>query len=328
VSTSPPGCSQRQWYHTDVTGTPLARSDAGSVVARLDFLPWGEPWTSGTSGAVGDRKFNGRVSDPGTGFTDYGARVYFPLIGRFISPDGTPGDPSNPNSFNRYAYALNGPLAYTEPDGHLPFLVVTAGLGEAGGAIWGAYTSYMENGKVDWSRVGHYAVIGTVAGFTLGGAAAAGLTGAAVAETAVVGKAAVLAGYGGYVWAAGVASEIAYTELTGLSPQPGTVVLGQYRTRIVSASGEEVGILETKPNLAAEAAKLGGKLLDDLPKDINAIKPHLDAAKRIVFFVGQKMSGLTGEELKYILSKPELIKKTIFVREAPWTMPLPPVPPK
>ena len=41
-----------------------------------------------------------------------------------------------------------------------------------------------------------------------------------------------------------------------------------------------------------------------------------------VFSVAHKMSGLTGEELKYIMSKTELIKTTTHVREAPWTTPI------
>jgi RHS repeat-associated protein len=63
-------------------------------------------------------QYNGRVFDPGTGFHDYGARLYWPQIGRFISPDTYHGDPSNPASLNLYSYVHNNPYRYTDPTGH------------------------------------------------------------------------------------------------------------------------------------------------------------------------------------------------------------------
>lgn len=36
-------------------------------------------------------QYNGRVFDPGTGFHDYGARLYWPQIGRFVSADSVMG---------------------------------------------------------------------------------------------------------------------------------------------------------------------------------------------------------------------------------------------
>jgi len=46
------------------------------------------------------------------------ARYYMPEIGRFISPDTIVPEPGNPQSFNRYAYALNNPIKYNDPSGH------------------------------------------------------------------------------------------------------------------------------------------------------------------------------------------------------------------
>ena len=51
---------------------------------------------------------------------DFMFRRYSPVQGRWISPDpaGLGGvDPSNPQSWNRYAYVLNNPLSYTDPLG-------------------------------------------------------------------------------------------------------------------------------------------------------------------------------------------------------------------
>jgi RHS repeat-associated protein len=71
------------------------------------------------SGVAGDRQYNGRVFDPGTDFHDYGARLYWPAIGRFVSADPLPGDPRHPVSINRYAYVMNNPLKYVDPSGLL-----------------------------------------------------------------------------------------------------------------------------------------------------------------------------------------------------------------
>jgi RHS repeat-associated protein len=46
-------------------------------------------------------------------------REYSNMAGRWFSPDPYPGsyDPTNPQSFNRYAYVLNNPLSFTDPAG-------------------------------------------------------------------------------------------------------------------------------------------------------------------------------------------------------------------
>jgi len=51
------------------------------------------------------------------------ARYYDPLMGRFLSIDPVGFSESNPQSFNRYAYANNNPHRYVDPDGNVIFLV-------------------------------------------------------------------------------------------------------------------------------------------------------------------------------------------------------------
>jgi len=111
------GCTLRQWYHTDTLGSVLARTDAsGTIVTRFDYRAWGERAT--VDGVEGDRQYNGRVYDSGTGFRDYGARMYWPEIGRFVSADSHDGEIANPASLNRYSYVWNNPYKYVDPDGH------------------------------------------------------------------------------------------------------------------------------------------------------------------------------------------------------------------
>jgi hypothetical protein len=50
----------------------------------------------------------------------YGSRHYDPALGRFTSPDTIIPDPSNSQSWDRYAYTFNNPVLYVDPDGHAP----------------------------------------------------------------------------------------------------------------------------------------------------------------------------------------------------------------
>ena len=59
------------------------------------------------------------------------ARVYDPLLGRFMSPDPTVEQPFNLQDLNRYSYVGNNPLSFTDPSGlcflgcfwkHIPIL--------------------------------------------------------------------------------------------------------------------------------------------------------------------------------------------------------------
>jgi RHS repeat-associated protein len=46
-------------------------------------------------------------------------RLYDPHFGRFLQADPLVQSPQNLQSWNRYSYAFNNPLAYTDPSGHM-----------------------------------------------------------------------------------------------------------------------------------------------------------------------------------------------------------------
>jgi RHS repeat-associated protein len=90
----------------------------------MDYAPFGaeiervgEPcYTSSTEIA---QKFTGKERDGETVFDYFGARYFTGAQGRFTSPDSllSSGRPDDPQSWNRYAYALNNPLRFTDPFG-------------------------------------------------------------------------------------------------------------------------------------------------------------------------------------------------------------------
>jgi hypothetical protein len=60
-------------------------------------------------------------------------RLYDPLLHRFLQPDNNIQDPLNSQNYNRYGYAWNNPLRYSDPSGEIIWFVV--GLAVIGGTI-------------------------------------------------------------------------------------------------------------------------------------------------------------------------------------------------
>ena len=125
-----------EYYHLDAIGNVRAVTNAaGQVVERHDYLPFGEECTTGacatnpTLGSGQPREFTGKERDSETGLDYFGARYYSSRVGRFTTTDPVQTWQENlldPERWNRYAYARNNPLRYTDPDGKfiLPALVV------------------------------------------------------------------------------------------------------------------------------------------------------------------------------------------------------------
>ncbi|MCU0241667.1 MAG: RHS repeat-associated core domain-containing protein [Vicinamibacteria bacterium] len=120
-----------EYYHLDAVGNVRAVTDqAGNVVESHDYQPFGEECLTGPCaanpqvGAGQSRKFTGKERDSETGLDYFGARYYESKSGRFTTTDPITNAKAslvNPQRWNRYAYALNNPLRYIDPDGRLTF---------------------------------------------------------------------------------------------------------------------------------------------------------------------------------------------------------------
>jgi len=61
----------------------------------------------------------GKERDSESGLDYFGARYYASTMGRFMSPDSPSySGLTKPQSWNLYAYSLNNPIRYSDPDGH------------------------------------------------------------------------------------------------------------------------------------------------------------------------------------------------------------------
>jgi RHS repeat-associated protein len=65
-----------------------------------------------------DIGYTGQRLDNSTGLMYYRARYYAQGLGRFISADTLVPKPENPQSLNRFSYAYNNPVKFTDPTGH------------------------------------------------------------------------------------------------------------------------------------------------------------------------------------------------------------------
>jgi RHS repeat-associated protein len=134
--------TQIHWLLSDQLGTPRMIFDqSGSLtvtnqngnyvsgMTRHDYLPFGEELSSviglrssaqGYTNSDGARqKFTSYERDNETSLDFAQARYYANSQGRFTRPDPwmASADEFEPQSWNRYAYVANNPLAFTDPSG-------------------------------------------------------------------------------------------------------------------------------------------------------------------------------------------------------------------
>ena len=124
-----------QYLSADALGSTRILMNGTCVIKRLNYLPL-ERWRRhpasaerqgitdcgvATYGGEPDLtvEFTGKERDAETGLDYFGARYFSGAQGRFTSTDPllNSGHPANPQTWNRYSYALNSPLRYTDPTG-------------------------------------------------------------------------------------------------------------------------------------------------------------------------------------------------------------------
>ena len=101
-------------------------NSSGTVMQELSYDAWGRlrnpsTWSLYTPTNEPEpylgRGYCGHEHLTGLGLINMNARLYDPLLGRFLSPDPYVQAPDHTQSFNGYSYCLNNPLKYKDENG-------------------------------------------------------------------------------------------------------------------------------------------------------------------------------------------------------------------
>ena len=124
------------YVYTDHLGSILTLTDeSGNVVHKQNFDAWGryrnpDSWDySNTPLTFNDdfywlRGFTGHEHLSEFTLINMNGRLYDPVVGRMLSPDNYVQAAGYSQNYNRYSYAFNNPLRYTDLNGDVVFVAV------------------------------------------------------------------------------------------------------------------------------------------------------------------------------------------------------------
>ena len=182
---------------------------SGAAAQSMGFTAWGarrnpDDWTELADAAARSfdacataRGFTGHEMLDAVGAVHMNGRLYDPALGRFLRADPFVQFPKDLQGHNRYSYALNNPLAHTDPSGHFIFTLAAsafiatatanvglvtivstlaaAGFGDA--LLHGAsFRQALQAGFASGVSAGAFSGIGTALQGRFGGTFAAGLS--------------------------------------------------------------------------------------------------------------------------------------------------------
>ncbi|CAA7386973.1 RHS repeat-associated core domain-containing protein [Chryseobacterium fistulae] len=135
-----------KFLHKDYLGSILAISDeAGNKLEQRHFDAWGNftHLQVGNEAVITDqslitnhqllidRGYTSHEHFAEVGIIHMNGRLYDPLLRRFLNADENIQDPTNTQNYNKYAYVMNNPLLYNDPNGEFVFAAFVALLSKA-----------------------------------------------------------------------------------------------------------------------------------------------------------------------------------------------------
>ena len=162
------GTENIYYVYNDHLGSPvtLTKGQQGgsfTVEAQQNFDAWGRrrnpaDWTYTNVPAPPTwlyRGYTGHEHVEPFALVNMNGRMYDPLNGRMLSADNYIQGGLGSQGYNRYSYAGNNPLKYTDPDGQNPLLI---------GALIGGFVNWLTHGAEFSSDGLKYFAVGAVAG--------------------------------------------------------------------------------------------------------------------------------------------------------------------
>jgi len=93
----------------------------GTAAQTQGYYPWGE---TRFGSLETEYQFTGQYRLAALGLDYFNARWYDPALSRWTQPDTDVPESQDGRGLDRYAYANNNPLYYTDPSGHIPIPVI------------------------------------------------------------------------------------------------------------------------------------------------------------------------------------------------------------
>lgn len=281
IITQGSGSARIHATYTDHLGSIVAVTRAdGILVAEQSFDAWGrhrkpEDWSTNYTPALPNWLYRGYTGHEHTepfGLINMNSRMYDPLTGRMLSSDNYVNGQSATQAFNRYTYAANNPLSYTDPTGDIAWAPIIIG------AVIGAYSGGVmsnqgEYNPVRWdysaSRTQKYMVGGAVIGAVAGAASyAVATSGMPAANTAAVVAGSYTNSVGMHIMSGGQAPVGVSVGAASYSFDSGKVgYLGDPENTTLETIGYSLGAI----------ANLGDALAGMHPGDVQLVTDHSDA---------------------------------------------------
>jgi RHS repeat-associated protein len=217
------GSPMPSYYEADHLNS--TRVITGTQSSLANYQPFGRAISDASTVHY---KFTGQEWDAETSLYNYGARLYDPALGRFMSADAV--IPSgNPQSLNRYAYALDNPLKFTDPSGRIVVLDDVLIGAVVGAVVGGTMASLTGRDVLKGAAMG--AISGAFLGFASGVVTNAGISSTGPVNAAIIGGSGAASGavnaavFGGNV-PQGAAVGAAFALVGSAAPVPNFQIFG------------------------------------------------------------------------------------------------------